>query len=69
MFNNYNYYTLPVALDSILNSNVGAMDYYASLDASARKELIHYANDFASKEELERFLYYAMKDNYKNEIN
>lgn len=68
MLDNYKYNTLPIDLDSIITSDIGAMDYYASLDTSGRKELIHYANDFASKEELERYLYYAMYDNDRNQI-
>lgn len=68
MYQNYNLNTLPIELSSILNSNAGAMDYYIGLDVSGRNELIHYANDFASKEELERYLYYAMNDNFKNDF-
>lgn len=68
MFDINKYSTLPISLDSIITSDIGAMDYYASLDSSARKELIHYANDFISKEELERYLYYAMYDNDRNQI-
>lgn len=66
MYDNYNSKTLPIDLNSILKSDSGTMDYFMGLDTSGRNELIHYANDFASKEELERYLYYAMDDNYKN---
>ncbi len=64
--NNIN--TIPIVLDSILDSDASAMDYFIGLDVSGRNELIHYANDFESKEELEHYLYYAMHDNYKDDF-
>lgn len=63
-----NYYglnTLPISLSSILNENTDAMDYYTNMDDSARSELINYANDFQSKEELERYIYYLTDDNFR----
>lgn len=68
MNDNNNINTLPIGLGSILNSDTGAMDYFMGLDVSGRNELIHYANDFVSKGELERYLYYAMNDNYRNDF-
>ena len=65
---NYGLYglaTVPVSLGLILNENLDARDYFANMDDSGRSELINYANDFQSKEELERYIYYLTDDNFK----
>lgn len=56
---------IPTSLSSILGSNSDAMDYYSNMDKASRDELIHYANDFKSSEDLEQYIYYSMKDTFK----
>ncbi|MDF2588472.1 MAG: hypothetical protein K0S41_2313 [Anaerocolumna sp.] len=57
--------TLPPTLGLLLNENIEAQDYFYNMDEASKIELLHYANDFQSKEELERYLYYSNNDNFK----
>jgi len=61
---NYNLYgmsSLPFALGSILNENTDVMDYFSNMDDSERSELINYAHDFKSKEDLENYINYLKR--------
>ena len=62
-FNNIN--QIPTSLSQILNNNSEALDYYSNLDKPGRDELIQYANEFKSKEELERYVYYLTDNDFK----
>lgn len=56
---------LPVALSTILNTNSDAFDYFSNLDRAGQDELIRYSNDFSSREELERYLYYLSDNDFR----
>jgi hypothetical protein len=56
---------LPPTLDKLLNDNIDAKDYFANMDDAGKSELINYANEFKSKEELERYVYYLTDDSFR----
>lgn len=55
----------PAALNSLINSDDGARNYYDNMDDDERAELLRNAKNFQSKEELERYLYHLDEGEFR----
>lgn len=65
MFPEYTNNMMSNALESVLRSNVSAMDYFTGLALEGQHALNQYSSEFASKEELEVYIMKAINDKTK----